>query len=99
MAPKLGLGHDSPSSFHTSKRASSSPAKTKDEAEKIKATLPKVVSLDAKTCTVDEIVDALKVAGGLIIRNAVSHEALDQIESEQDDGPSRVGVNACNSSS
>jgi len=82
MAPRLGLGHDSPSSFHRSKEPSTPPTKTKEEAEKVKATLPKVVSLDAKTCTVNEIVEAMKVAGGVIIRNAVPHDALDLIESE-----------------
>jgi len=84
MTPsKLGLGHDSVSSFHASKRASIPPAKTKEEAAKVKATLPKVVALDANTCTVDEIVEIMKVAGGLIIRNAVPLEALDLIESKQ----------------
>ncbi len=83
MAPKLGLGHDSVSSFHPSKGASLTPTRTKEEAENVKASLPKVVALDANTCTVDEIVEAMKVAGGLIIRNAVSHEALDLIESKQ----------------
>lgn len=32
------------------------------------------------TASVDEIVAALKVAGGIIIHNAVGQEALDQIE-------------------
>lgn len=32
------------------------------------------------TASVEEIVAALKVAGGVIIRNAVGQEALDQIE-------------------
>ena len=86
MAPSatLGLvGYDSVSSFHPSKKTSIpiAPTKTKEEAEKVKKTLPKVVALDAKTATVDEIVEIMKVAGGLIIRNAVSHEALDLIES------------------
>jgi len=74
MAPRRGLGHDSPSSFHASKGPSIAPPETQEEAEKVKKTLPKVVALDAKTCTtstVDEVVEAMKVAGGLIIRNAV----------------------------
>ena len=82
MAPRLGLGHDSPSSLHASKGPSLAPTKTKEEAEKIKKTLPKVIALDANTCTVDEIVEVMKVAGGLIIRNAVPLEALDLIESK-----------------
>jgi hypothetical protein len=84
MAPsRLGLGHDSPSSFHVSKEMPSiAPTKIQEEAEKVKKTLPKVVALDANTCTVDEIVEVMKVAGGLIIRNAVPLEALDLIESK-----------------
>lgn len=83
MSPNigLGLGHDSPSSYHPSK-AEPTPPTTPEETEKVKASLPKVVSLDAATATIEEIVEALKVAGGLVIRNAVSYEALDQIESE-----------------
>lgn len=82
MAPQLGLGHTSPSSYHPSKGESIPPTRTPAEAEAIKATLPKVISLDANTATVDEIVEAMKIAGGLVIRNAVSHEALDQIEKD-----------------
>lgn len=58
------------------------PTRTAAEAEALKATLPKVISLDAKTATVDQIVEAMKVAGGLVIRNAVSYDALDKIESK-----------------
>ncbi|PMD50301.1 uncharacterized protein K444DRAFT_637688 [Hyaloscypha bicolor E] len=83
MAPRLGLGHDSASSFHASKGYSIPPTKTKEEIEMAKATLPKVLALDSKTCTVEEIVDAMKVTGGVIIRNAVSHDALDLIESHE----------------
>jgi hypothetical protein len=82
MARKLGLAHDSASSYHPSKGESIAPTRTAEEAAAMKAALPKVISLDAKTVTVDEVVEAMKVAGGLVIRNAVSHEALDQIESE-----------------
>ena len=82
MAPQLGLGHTSVSSYHPSKGESIPPTRTAAEAEALKATLPKVISLDAKTATVDQIVAAMKIAGGLVIRNAVSNEALDQIESE-----------------
>jgi hypothetical protein len=82
MAPRLGLGHDSASSFHASKGYSIPPTKTKEEIEMAKATLPKVLALDSKTCAVEEIVDAMKVTGGVIIRNAVSHDALDLIESK-----------------
>lgn len=83
MAPQLGLGHTSPSSYHPSKGESIPATRTAAEAEALKAMLPKVISLDAQTATVDQIVEAMKVAGGLVIRNAVSHEALDKIESRQ----------------
>jgi hypothetical protein len=83
MAPQLGLGHTSASSYHPSKGESIPATRTAAEAEALKATLPKVISLDAKTATIDQIVEAMKVAGGLVIRNAVSHEALDQIESRR----------------
>jgi hypothetical protein len=82
MAPQLGLGHTSASSYHPSKGESVPPTRTAAEAEALKTALPKVISLDAKTATVDQIVATMKIAGGLVIRNAVSHEALDQIESE-----------------
>jgi hypothetical protein len=82
MAPQLGLGHTSASSYHPLKGESVPPMRTAAEAEALKAALPKVISLDAKTATVDQIVAAMKIAGGLVIRNAVSHEALDKIESE-----------------
>jgi hypothetical protein len=82
MAPRLGLSHESASNFYASKGSSVPPTKTKEEAEKVKATLPKVLALDAKTCTVDEVVNAMKMTGGVIIRNAVSHDALDLIESK-----------------
>jgi hypothetical protein len=82
MAPQLGLGHESASSLYPSEGNSIASTKNQEEEDKIKANLPKVVALDANTCTVDEIVEIMKVAGGLIIRNAVSHEALDIIESK-----------------
>jgi hypothetical protein len=82
MAPQLGLGHTSASSYHPSKGESMPATRTAAEAEALKATLPKAISLDSNTATIDQIVEAMKVAGGLVIRNAVSHEALDQIESK-----------------
>jgi hypothetical protein len=82
MAPKLGLMHDSASSYHPSKPTEPvGISKTDEEAAALKATLPTVVALDANTCTVDEIVEQMKIAGGLIIRNAVAHDKLDLIES------------------
>ena len=83
MAPQLGLGHSSVSSYHPSKGESVPVTRTAAEAKALKAALPKVLSMDAKTATIDQIVAAMKLAGGLVIRNAVSHEALDQIESTE----------------
>ena len=94
MAPNFGLvGYDSVSSFHPSKKPSPTPpTKTKEEAEKVKATMPKVMSLDARTCTVDEIVEAMKVSGGVVIRNAVPHDKLDLIESKHSRCPSSLDI-------
>lgn len=73
----FGLGHDSPSSYHSSKidgEISTSIGKTARES------LPEVRILP-NTCSVDEVVDALKVCGGVVIKNAVAHEDVDRIES------------------
>lgn len=95
MVPQLGLGHDSHSCFHRSKEQSIPiPAtESKEETERLKATLPRVLALDAKTCTVNEIVDAMKVADGVITRNAVGLDKFDLIESK-----SRLGFPAFNPS-
>jgi hypothetical protein len=77
MTPKLGLAHDNVSSYHPTKGQSIPPTKTAEEAEAIKARLPKGIFLDAKTAIVEQVVEAMKVAGALVIRNAGSHEALD----------------------
>ncbi|GAA5889936.1 hypothetical protein JCM6882_004371 [Rhodosporidiobolus microsporus] len=44
--------------------------------------VPQVQSFNAKTVTPAELVEALRLAGGVIIRNFVDHPILDQIERE-----------------
>jgi len=44
--------------------------------------LPEVKEFDAATATVSELVDAMKVAGGVVIRNMLSKEEVNQIESD-----------------
>lgn len=46
---------------------------------KTKSTLPPVQTLQA-TASIDEIVKAMTIAGGVIIKNAVPVEVLDEIE-------------------
>ena len=64
----------SKSNSHTAKRNCNPHSSRKEH-------LPLVQSL-LNTTSVEEIVDALKVSGGVVIRNAVSHEDLDVIESK-----------------
>lgn len=47
-----------------------------------KSPLPEVKSFDAATVTVDELVAALRVAGGVVIRNMLNKEELDAIEGD-----------------
>ncbi|KAI9666424.1 MAG: hypothetical protein M1821_004360 [Bathelium mastoideum] len=47
-----------------------------------KSPLPQVREFDAATVTVDELVDALKVAGGVVVRNMLNKSELDQIEAD-----------------
>jgi hypothetical protein len=77
MAPRLGHGHDGPSSSSTSKSPAAPPTREK-EAEKLRATLPEAVSLDARSCTVDEIVEAMKITG-VDHSECCAAEALDYI--------------------
>ena len=52
------------------------------EPKSSKSPLPIVKKFDATTVTVDELVDALTVAGGVIVRNLLTEEELDQIEAD-----------------
>lgn len=44
--------------------------------------LPDVKDFEASTVTINELVDALKIAGGVIVRNLLTQEELDQIEAD-----------------
>lgn len=44
--------------------------------------LPTVQEFDAATCTVDDLVAALKTAGGVVIRNLLTPQALEAIEAD-----------------
>ncbi|KXT06100.1 hypothetical protein AC578_1302 [Pseudocercospora eumusae] len=76
MAPGLGLAHTDPTSYHPSKQQTNGTTNGRTS----KANLPKVAILD-NTSSVDEVVEALKIAGGCVIKNAVAHEDLDTIQS------------------
>ena len=52
------------------------------ELKSSKSPLPEVKKFDAATVTVEELVDALKVAGGVIVRNMLRMEELNQIEAD-----------------
>jgi len=44
--------------------------------------LPEVKVFDAATCSVDELVSALKVAGGLVIRGLLQQDELAHLEKD-----------------
>jgi hypothetical protein len=60
------------------------PAMTKanKELKSSESPLPEVMKFDAATVTVEELVDALKIAGGVIVRNLLTKDELDQIEAD-----------------
>lgn len=44
--------------------------------------LPVVQEFDAATVTVDQLVEALKLAGGVVVRNMLSQQELSEIEAD-----------------
>ena len=87
--PGLGLKHESHPSYYESKteipnteRLIDANGARGDGRLKQESTnaLPKVRALP-NTASVAEVVEALKITGGVIIRDAVSHEDIDIIES------------------
>jgi hypothetical protein len=44
--------------------------------------IPEVKEFDSATCTAEELVEAIKVAGGVIVRNLLTQEELDQMEKD-----------------
>ena len=87
--PGLGLAHHAPSSYRNAEKVSNALKESNGNAlhgkvdphSTRKGNLPKVLSLPS-TADVDEVVNALMISGGVVIRNAVSHEDVDIIESE-----------------
>ena len=59
------------------------PIPVKKELKSSKSPLPEVKNFDAATVTVEELVDALRVAGGVVIRNMLEKEEVEQIEKEK----------------
>jgi hypothetical protein len=55
---------------------------TNKELKSSKSSLPEVKEFDAATATVEELVDALKVAGGVVVRNMLTKAEIDQIETD-----------------
>ena len=54
--------------------------KGKKELKTSASPLPIVAEFDSSTVSVDDLVDALKVAGGVVVRGLLTQEELDQIE-------------------
>jgi hypothetical protein len=71
-----------PSAVETNEQVVSVATKANKEVKSSKSPLPEVKEFDATTVTVDELVDALKIAGGVIVRNLLTKEELDQIEAD-----------------
>lgn len=71
----------SPSAVEVKK---SVPVAIKDnkELKSSKSPLPEVREFDGATVTADELVDALKIAGGVVVRNILNKEELDEIEAD-----------------
>ena len=63
---------------HVSKLASLNGAAK--ELKSSASPLPEVKSFDARTVTVDELVAALRLAGGVVVKNAISVEEAKEIE-------------------
>jgi len=60
----------------------SNTTKTNKELKNSESPLPEVKEFDAATATVDELVEALKVAGGVVVRNMLIKAEIDQIEAD-----------------
>ncbi|KAK5462462.1 hypothetical protein LTS15_002174 [Exophiala xenobiotica] len=55
---------------------------TREELKSPASPLPEVKIFDAATATVDELVDALRVAGGLVVRNVMNKDELASLEKD-----------------
>ncbi|KAK5275666.1 hypothetical protein LTR40_012682, partial [Exophiala xenobiotica] len=54
----------------------------REELKSPASPLPEVKIFDAATATVDELVDALRVAGGLVVRNVMNMNELASLEKD-----------------
>lgn len=63
----------------TTTSSSAMPSLSTSGAPAAKRQLPEVQSLP-NTASIDEVVSAIKIAGGCVIKNAVSTDVLDKIE-------------------
>ena len=55
---------------------------TREELKSPASPLPEVKTFDAEAATVDELVDALRIAGGLVIRNVLNKDELASLEKD-----------------
>ncbi len=62
--------------------ASTNSVSTREELKSPASPLPEVKTFDAATATVDELVNALRVAGGLVIRNVLNKDELASLEKD-----------------
>ena len=58
------------------------PVPVKKELKSSKSPIPEVKTFDASTVTVEELVVALRVAGGVVIKNMLTKEEVEQIEND-----------------
>jgi len=70
-----------PSVIEAEKRSSKMTKSNKD-VKSPKSPLPEVKEFDAATATTGELVEALKIAGGVVVRNLLTKTEIDQIEAD-----------------
>ncbi|KAL9074149.1 MAG: hypothetical protein Q9157_004497 [Trypethelium eluteriae] len=71
-----------PSTVEVEEQVAPVATKAKKELKSSKSPLPEVKEFDAAKVSVDEVVDALKVAGGVIVRNILTEKELGEIEAD-----------------
>jgi hypothetical protein len=63
----------------SSENLTNEPFRRSQETKSSKSALPKVQEFESSSATVDDIVNALKISGGVIVRNFLGLEEIDQI--------------------
>lgn len=66
-----------PSAVEVKEKVVTIATKANDELKSSKSPLPEAKEFDATAVTVDELVDVLKIAGGVIVRNILTEDELD----------------------